>query len=191
MTKPKFNNRENEKVTLGDGRVVFLARSTAVVGTILCIDGDTTYALMVERGEKVDNSGKWCMPCGYLDWDEDFSEAVRREVFEETGLDISSLHETHQVLHSDLESPYYVESSPNSHRQNVSCHFGILIKGPVPPVQTSDGLESGEISRIEWVNITAIPTNENLEASGLADYFAFDHNDKLNRFVRQVQHLLS
>ena len=32
--------------------------------------------------------GQWCIPCGYVEWDEDVYEAARREFAEETGLKI-------------------------------------------------------------------------------------------------------
>ena len=106
----KFNNRENERVVLPDGRIIFIARSTAVVGCVLCVNDDKLSVLMVERGPKVDNSGKWCMPCGYLDWDESLKEAVIRELFEETGLDFDALDKS-KVLYAELDNPYRVQSS--------------------------------------------------------------------------------
>jgi 8-oxo-dGTP diphosphatase len=33
-------------------------------------------------------SGMWCIPCGYVEWDEDVCDAVKREFLEETGLEI-------------------------------------------------------------------------------------------------------
>jgi 8-oxo-dGTP diphosphatase len=32
--------------------------------------------------------GKWCLPCGYIEFEEDFLSAARREVSEETGLEV-------------------------------------------------------------------------------------------------------
>ncbi len=32
--------------------------------------------------------GRWCIPCGYVEWDEDVGDAARREFFEETGLEV-------------------------------------------------------------------------------------------------------
>lgn len=32
--------------------------------------------------------GKWCLPCGYIEFAEDFLSAARREVREETGLEV-------------------------------------------------------------------------------------------------------
>jgi ADP-ribose pyrophosphatase YjhB (NUDIX family) len=53
--------------------------------------------MIVQEGDRIllglrsDNSfrgGKWCIPGGYMEFDEDFLTAGRREVFEETGLDV-------------------------------------------------------------------------------------------------------
>jgi ADP-ribose pyrophosphatase YjhB (NUDIX family) len=35
--------------------------------------------------------GKWCIPCGYVEWGEDVYDAVKRELLEETGLIIEPL----------------------------------------------------------------------------------------------------
>lgn len=32
--------------------------------------------------------GEWCIPCGYIEWDEDIYDAAKREFLEETGLEI-------------------------------------------------------------------------------------------------------
>ena len=36
-------------------------------------------------------SGGWCIPCGHVEWDETIKEAARREIHEETGLDVLSV----------------------------------------------------------------------------------------------------
>jgi ADP-ribose pyrophosphatase YjhB (NUDIX family) len=33
--------------------------------------------------------GMWCIPCGHVEWDEDIRLAARRELHEETGLQVS------------------------------------------------------------------------------------------------------
>jgi ADP-ribose pyrophosphatase YjhB (NUDIX family) len=50
-------------------------------------------AVIVRRGAEVllgrrsgSYRGQWCIPCGYVEWDEDVREAARREFEEETGL---------------------------------------------------------------------------------------------------------
>jgi 8-oxo-dGTP diphosphatase len=43
-----------------------------------------THILMVRRAATY--AGSWCIPCGYVDYDEEIREATRREMLEETGL---------------------------------------------------------------------------------------------------------
>jgi len=181
---PKFNNRENKRIELPSGDLFFHARSTAVVACVICMVGDVPHVLMVERGEKVDNSGLWCLPCGYLDWDESLGEAVVRELFEETGLDIGEIPQE-RIIHRDENVPYYIESSPKAHRQNISHHFGIALRGPLPALNAKAAIESGEIQQAEWVKMSAIPTNAEIrqDALNLEGMFAFDHNERAHRFV--------
>jgi 8-oxo-dGTP diphosphatase len=47
--------------------------------------------------------GKWCIPCGYVEWDEDVYGAVRREFEEETGLDI--VIRRVYAVHSNFHNP--------------------------------------------------------------------------------------
>jgi len=48
--------------------------------------------IIIEAGKillarrKTSYNGKWCIPCGYVEWDEDVRDAAKREFEEETGL---------------------------------------------------------------------------------------------------------
>jgi 8-oxo-dGTP diphosphatase len=44
--------------------------------------------LLCLREERMFRGGKWCVPGGYMEFDEDFLTAGRREVREETGLEV-------------------------------------------------------------------------------------------------------
>ena len=44
--------------------------------------------LLLGRRARGPHAGRWCIPCGYVEWDEDIRDAVRRECAEETGLDV-------------------------------------------------------------------------------------------------------
>ncbi|SHJ08336.1 ADP-ribose pyrophosphatase YjhB, NUDIX family [Geosporobacter subterraneus DSM 17957] len=48
-------------------------------------------------------AGQWCIPCGYVEWDEDVYDAVIREFYEETGLTIS-ISKVYTVL-SNFHNP--------------------------------------------------------------------------------------
>ena len=55
--------------------------------SVLVADND--LVLLGRRAPGTFLAGQWCLPCGYIEFDEDFITAGKREVKEETGLDIA------------------------------------------------------------------------------------------------------
>ena len=152
-----------------NGRTFWISRSIAVVGFIYGYDKDNNrYILAVKRGTGTPDPefvGCWCLPCGYLDYDETIEEALKREVFEETGLNI--------------ENPYFmnlldVNSDPKSDkRQNVTFRYGYIVQEPITEVKlTAKNSEKNEVADIKW-----IPTNE------IDNYkWAFNHNELIKYY---------
>jgi 8-oxo-dGTP diphosphatase len=66
------------------GFILYQNPSPGIV--VLIIDNDTI--LLGERGNKVFMGGKWSLPGGFIEFDEDFLSAAHREIMEETGLSI-------------------------------------------------------------------------------------------------------
>jgi ADP-ribose pyrophosphatase YjhB (NUDIX family) len=75
----------------GDGRASCTAcgfvhfRNPVVGVAVVLVDGGRVLLGQRARGPY---AGRWCIPCGYVEWDEDIREAARREMREETGLDV-------------------------------------------------------------------------------------------------------
>jgi len=65
------------------GHIVFFSPAVAVLALIT--QGDKV--LLVQRANDP-KKGLWVTPAGFMEWDEDPAEAARREVLEETGLDV-------------------------------------------------------------------------------------------------------
>lgn len=53
------------------------------VGVAVIVLQDDRVLLVRRRGS---HAGRWCLPCGHVEWDEDVRSAATRELFEETGL---------------------------------------------------------------------------------------------------------
>jgi ADP-ribose pyrophosphatase YjhB (NUDIX family) len=60
-----------------------------VPGVVVVIIRDGKVLLGCRRG--VNKTGKWCLPQGFMEFDEDFLTAGIREVKEETGLEVKIL----------------------------------------------------------------------------------------------------
>src|SRR6478672_6826134 len=64
-----------------------LYRNPAPGVTILLLNGDR-FLLCRRHPQSYLAGGKWCLPGGHIEWEENFLEAAAREAKEETGLDV-------------------------------------------------------------------------------------------------------
>ena len=125
----KFNNKENEIIHTKDGRTLWNSRSVAVSTVLIIVVNGVEYILLIKRGSGVpDFVGYWANVTGYLDWNENATEAIYREMYEEAGLDVKSLIESGKILFGSFEHPAHVETNPNSKRQNVSLRYKLVLE---------------------------------------------------------------
>lgn len=150
-----WKNRHNECVKVGD-REIWISRSCAVVNVVTI--ENNKKVLLVKRGSgSPDEIGKWCLPCGYLDYDETLYDAARREVWEETGLDL--LKEGFVSLTED--QPWYVKSSPSSNRQNIAMHYVWKPLNHIDePKVHSENSEPNEVADIKWALVSDVLDNQ-------------------------------
>jgi 8-oxo-dGTP diphosphatase len=66
------------------GRITY--RNPAVGVAVVILDGGNS--ILLGRRSRGPYAGSWCIPCGYVDWNEDVRDAARRELREETSLDV-------------------------------------------------------------------------------------------------------
>ncbi len=57
------------------------------VGVAVLLRDDAGRVLLVQRAPGTTQAGRWCIPCGYVDYGEEIRSAAAREVAEETGLE--------------------------------------------------------------------------------------------------------
>jgi NADH pyrophosphatase NudC (nudix superfamily) len=101
--------------------------------SVLIVKGE--QVLLCKRAPGNFQSGKWCLPCGFIEFDEDFLVAARREVKEETGLD--------SVIKSIINVTFnYL--SPEIHSLVVVLLAGSIYGNPTP---------GDDIEAVEWFPI--------------------------------------
>lgn len=92
-------------------------------------------------------AGKWCIPCGYVEWDEPLEAALVREFREETGLEV-----TPERLFT-AKSNFH---DPNSHTVGIW-----YIVSPVDGIlQAGDDLDQVQFFSLEQIPELAFPTDK-------------------------------
>jgi ADP-ribose pyrophosphatase YjhB (NUDIX family) len=146
------------KCILENGRKTTLRHVT--VGSIVI--NERQEVLLVRRAENIHNGGKYTIPGGCLDRDEDMEYAALRELKEETGYDGKI-----KFLFQINDSP----KRPKEDRQNVDFIFIARI------ISGSKKLNK-EVSEIKWFVKEDLPKEED---------FAFDHRTIILRYFKYLE----
>jgi 8-oxo-dGTP diphosphatase len=134
------------------GETEWVARNMATLVIIFAINKDNQiHVLANKRGPNTPDPefrGCWCMPCGYLDYDETIKMAAVREVYEETGV----------MLNIHNLNLFYINDIPEEDkRQNVTFRFRCTIKDPIENIKLTDkNSEFEEVSDIKWIPIDEV-----------------------------------
>lgn len=188
MNKPIFNNRENpvhiikKDTGLFDNLVtkeVWESRSIAVHGILIVRVNDEDYLLLTKRSDKCpDEIGKYANVTGYLDWDEDGINALKREYWEETTLWFDKYFNQGNLIYGDMDNPYSVKTDPKASRQNVTLRFALMFElDELPEVK-----ETKETSEVKFVPISDIVEMIDEDKS----QFAWDHATIIENLISDI-----
>lgn len=126
------------------GETLWSGRYCAVTGIVYYYNKEEGkyYILITQRGKGApDYRGDWCLPCGFLEADESGEEGIRREILEETGIEI----DTQPQLYGVQTDPKYCNNG------NVTLRYTCLMYSmPEPHYECING-EKDEVSNVKWV----------------------------------------
>lgn len=169
-----------------EGKTLWYSRSMACTIYVFARDMKTHmwYVLMNKRGPGCPtNIGKWNVPGGYLDFDEDLRSCALRETFEETGL----------VIDKDAIELIYIESNPKINKsQNVIFSFCVNL-GRVKDIRnikiTDEHCEPNEVSDIQWVPVKVFcDCTYNHPLSYVINHTAYGQDHKIaNIFTKHIK----
>ena len=151
-------------------RTLYDGRYCAVSGFFFAVV-DGKYSVLAEkRGEGTpDFQGYWCCPCGFLEGDENGIEGIKRETYEECGIEI------------DYDKIKFVEAETEPalcNNGNVTLrHTGFLKKQTKieRDLYTENrGGEEKEVAEVAWIPISHISCYE----------WAFGHDKVIKRLAK-------
>ncbi len=134
-----------------------------VDAVVFTYSGDKTKVLLINRG-KEPFKGKWALPGGFIDIDEELEDAVVRELAEETGLAGVQLEQMHTFG--------TVGRDPRG-RQISVAFMGIATKG-------QDTIKAGDdAAKAQWFDIEEVPKD-----------MAFDHNEVVRFAIKELKTII-
>ena len=135
--------------------------SVTVDVVALTIRSDTLCGLVVRRGEEP-HRGRWALPGGFLDVDEDLAPAAERELFEETGVRVDALEQL---------ATYGAPGRDPRGRTVSVAHLAVIPWAP----EAQSGSDAADV---EWRPVTTLLRSRQL---------AFDHRTILADGVERAR----
>jgi ADP-ribose pyrophosphatase YjhB (NUDIX family) len=112
------------------------------VGAAVVVRDGAGRVLMVQRSSHQFGAGKWCLPCGYVEWGEDIRGAARREAREEAGVDVV------------IGDPVHVETNLHQPgKPTIGVWFAATMVDPTATPVAGDDAEA-----VGWFDPTSPPS---------------------------------
>lgn len=114
----------------------WVAYRNPVVGVAVVVMDESRVLLGLRRSSY---AGAWCIPCGYVEWDEDVRAAAIREFEEETGLTVRLGRVV--AVHSNFHNPA---------QHTVGIWFAGEVMGGT--IRAAD-----DLSEVGWFRLDSLP----------------------------------
>jgi 8-oxo-dGTP pyrophosphatase MutT (NUDIX family) len=176
MDNPIFNNRPNNEYKVDRDKTIWESRSNGLNAVIFGICSDNIFVLAEKRSSTImDLPNRWCLPCGYLDWDETGWEGLVREVYEETSFFIPK-YKNNLIFDNDKQ-PFFVNTDPKENRQNVALNYCLIFDFSKGLPNHVESYKDEEISQIKWIPIEHIKKYN----------FAFNHDKRIEMAIEKFE----
>ena len=117
--------------------------------------GDALSILLIRR-KKDPFAGRWALPGGFLNLDESAAVAARRELKEETGLDLTGPVEP---------IGFFDKPGRDPRGRTISLAFAATVRGPVPAVSGGDDADQAAWFKLAELRPLAFDHDEILDAA--------------------------
>lgn len=161
-----YKSTPNKIIKDESGNIHWISRSLVTIAFITW----RGKILIVKRGESVSETGKWCLPCGYIDYDETIQESIAREIWEETGIDVKEWVDINKL------EPVKIFSDPIGKKQNIHMDFVIRLDDNDEPNINMDIIDPLETTDVKWIEFKELKSYN----------FAFKHLDKIKSYYGEI-----
>lgn len=131
-----------------------------VDAVVLAVSSGRLDVLLIKRKHEP-FKGRWALPGGFIEMEEPLETAVRRELFEETGLSRVPLEEL----------GVFGDPGRDPRGRTISVAYVAVLDGPVPQPRAGD-----DAGRAQWFPVANLPE------------LAFDHKEIITRALAKVAH---
>lgn len=152
-----------------DGKEYWISRSVAVAVSIYTFINGKLCILANKRGPGLPNHvGQWNVVSGYIDFDETLQEAARREVYEETGLNIDKV----ELRQMDIED------SPKRENQVILFRYiGFYYDKDRIVTLTNKYCEPDEVDDVKFIPIDELDNYE---------WTSENHKEKIKEYGKYI-----
>ena len=131
-----------------------------VDAVVFRLDGDRVKVLLIQRGSEP-YKGKWALPGGFVDMDEELEDAVVRELAEETGLTAVTLEQMHT----------FGKCGRDPRGRQISVAFFGIASSNMRKIRGGD-----DAAKARWFDIENLPED-----------MAFDHDEVIRFGIRTLK----